>query len=69
MSDAVTYQQARGDRNDVGYSVLRTNVLTGFGNVAQDAAMDDGCQDEVNMADQDENEPLFHQPPRPFVLI
>lgn len=68
-SGEVTHQQARGDRNDVGYSVLSTDVLAGFGNVTQDTAMDDGSEDEVDMTNQDENKPLFHQPPRPFVII
>ena len=35
------------------YSVA--DMLTGFGNVAEDIAMDNSSEDEVNMADQDES--------------
>lgn len=54
MSNLLTYQQARGDRDDVGYSVLSGDMLAGFGNVAEDIAMDNSSKDEVNMANQDE---------------
>ena len=50
----LTHQQAGGDRDDVGHSVLSGYVLAGFGNVPQDISMDNSSEDEVKMADQDE---------------
>lgn len=50
----MTYQQAGGDGDDVGNSVFSGDMLAGFGNVAEDIAMDNSSEDEVNMADQDE---------------
>ena len=44
-------------------------MLARLGDVPQYVAMDDGPQDEVDVSDQDEGQPLFHQPPRPLVLI
>lgn len=54
MGSLLTYQQARGDRDDVDCSVAGRDLLVGFGNVAKDAAMDNGSKDEVNMANYDE---------------
>lgn len=64
-----THQKSRGDRNDVGHRVLGADMLAGFGNVAKDAAVDNGSKDEVNMTNQDKNQTLFHEPPRPFIFI
>lgn len=50
----LTYQQARGNGDDVDYSIFSGDVLAGIGNVAEDIAMDDGSEDEVNVANQDE---------------
>lgn len=49
-----THQQARSDREDVVCRVLGGNASTGLGNVAENTAVDDGAQDEVDMADDDE---------------
>ena len=64
-----SYQQPRGDRDDVGHGVLGGDVLAGLRDVAQHVAVDDGPKDEVDVADQDEGQALLHQPPRPLVLI
>lgn len=50
----MTYQQARGNRDDVGYRVFSGYVLAGVGDVSEDVAMDYSSKDEVNVADQDE---------------
>lgn len=50
----LTHQQARGNGDDVDYSIFSGDVLAGIGNVAEDIAMDDGSEDEVNVANQDE---------------
>lgn len=50
----VTHQQPGGDGDDVGQSVLGGDVIRGVGDVAEDAAVDDGAKDEVDMAHQDE---------------
>ncbi len=50
----LTHQQARGDRDNVGYSVFSGDPLFGSGNVAEDAPMDNSSEDEANVADQDE---------------
>lgn len=55
MSSLLTHQQARCDRDDVGCSVFSGDMLVGFGNVAEDIAMDNSSKDEVNMANQDES--------------
>lgn len=47
-------QQPGGDGDDVGHRVFSGDVLAGFGDVAEDIAVDDSAEDEVNMADQDE---------------
>lgn len=49
-----THQQARSDREDIVCRVLGGNASTGFGNVAENTAVDDGAQDEVDMANDDE---------------
>lgn len=54
MQYLLTYQQARGDRDDIGCSVFSRDVLTGLGNMAEDIPMDNSTQDEVNMADKNE---------------
>lgn len=50
----LTHQQARGDGDDVDDSIFSGEVLAGVGNVAKDIAVDDGSEDEVNVANQDE---------------
>lgn len=50
----MTYQQARGNRDDVVYRVF-SGYLPGVGDVSEDAAMDYSSKDEVNVADQDEH--------------
>lgn len=54
MSWLLTHQQPGGDGDDVGHRVFSGDVLAGFGDVAEDIAVDDSAEDEVNMADQDE---------------
>lgn len=49
-----THQQPRRDRDDVGCGVFGGDVFVGFGNVAEDVPVDDGSDDEVNVADEDE---------------
>ena len=51
----MTHQQARCDRDDVGDRVFSTNMLAGFGNVAENASMDNSSKNEVNMANQDQS--------------
>jgi len=55
LLSARSYQQTRGDGDDVGHGVLRGDVLAGLGDVAEHVAMDDGTQDEVDVAHQDES--------------
>lgn len=62
-----THQQPRGDGDDVGQRVFGGDVVGGVGNVAQDTSVDDGAEDEVNMADEDERQARSHQLPRPSV--
>lgn len=50
----LTHQQARGSGDDVDYSIFSGDVLAGIGNVTEDIAMDDGSEDEVNVANHDE---------------
>lgn len=50
----LTHQQAGGNRNDVDDSVFSGELLAGIGNVAEDIAVYDRSEDEVNVADQDE---------------
>ena len=69
MSSLLTHQQPGGDGDDVGHRVLSGDVLAGFGDVAEDIAVDDSAEDEVNMADQDERQSISHQPPLPFGSI
>ena len=64
-----SYQQPGGDGDDVAHGVLGGDVLAGLGDVSQHVAVDDGPQDEVDVAHQDEGQALLHQPPRPLVLI
>lgn len=51
----MTYQQARGNGDDVGHRVFSGYVLAGVGDVPEDVAVDYGPEDEVNVADQDEH--------------
>lgn len=55
ISTSPTHQQAGGDRDNVGYGVFSGDILAGFGNVAEDIAMDNSSKDEVNVSDQDES--------------
>lgn len=50
-----THQQAGGNGDDVDHSVFSGEFLGGIGNVAEDVAMDNCSQDEVNVANQDES--------------
>lgn len=52
---SVTHQQAGGDGDDVGHRVLSGDVVAGFGDVAEDAAVDNSSEDEVDVSDQDES--------------
>lgn len=54
MSELFTHQQPGGDGDDVGHRVFSGDVLAGFGDVAEDIAVDDSAEDEVDMANQDE---------------
>lgn len=50
----LTHQQAGGYGDDVDYSVFSGELLAGIGNVAEDIAMDNGSEDEVDVANEDE---------------
>lgn len=47
---SLTDQQSGGDGDDVGGGELGGDLVVGFGDVTQDAAVDDGSQDEVDVA-------------------
>lgn len=51
----LTHQQAGGHGDDVAHGVFSGDVLPGIGNVAENAAVDDGAEDEVNVPDQNEH--------------
>lgn len=50
----LTHQQAGGNGDDVDDGVFSRELLGGIGDVAEDIAMDNRSEDEVNVANQDE---------------
>lgn len=50
----MTHQQPRGDGDDVAQGVPGGQVIRGIRDVAEDAPVDDGSKDEVDVADQDQ---------------
>lgn len=67
--DAVTHQQSRGDRYDVGYGVLCGDLIVGFGYMSQHTSMHNGTQNEIDMTDNDEGQTFLHQPSRTLLLV